>query len=530
MLPTPTANFPVKLYVASIVPIVFLLVSLLMRHNAGPFWLWSNLDPDYAYLFDSLNMVNGKWPQEMAHPGITVDFIGAIIIRIIHPITSLQEINQLVLINPEHYLLILSRIFIFINTIALLILGIVGLIVFQDWVPSLFLQMGPFLSKLAFKWSLHVAPEPLLITTVIALSILIVLGLRDGQLEKYSTRYAIAFGLICGFGIATKLTSAGIYLLPVLFLGKVRAIIIFFGATIFATAFFSLPGAGSLSLVLDQVISISSATGHHGHGPPGFIDTSSYLRNLIRVSSRPVFFVVLLLGISSVILTRINSPKIAATPTYRALCGLCLCFFCQALLVAKHPAGHYMIPALVLSSLGLVLIYDLLRRSVFLFDKSRLFLRKFSVAFLVFLVISQIISLNKLNEQFSRRSLDSARLDETRYMDCAKIFVWPASNPMYGLFFGRWNTKGSFGEELRTLFQEKSSMYMINDGKLHDLYGTRSLRELPGEFPCVYMRGQSPEYSLKLLEPALENFAKMNRCELGEEKIVTWGIKCAPDK
>ena len=99
MLSTPTANFPVKLYVASIVPIIFLLVSLLMRHNAGPFWLWSNLDPDYAYLFDSLNMVNGKWPHEMAHPGITVDFIGAIIIRIIHPITSLQEINQLVLIG-----------------------------------------------------------------------------------------------------------------------------------------------------------------------------------------------------------------------------------------------------------------------------------------------------------------------------------------------------------------------------------------------------------------------------------------------
>ena len=40
----------------------------------------------------------------------------------------------------------------------------------------------------------------------------------------------------------------------------------------------------------------------------------------------------------------------------RALGGLCLAYVGQALLVAKHPAGHYMIPVLTTGGLGLALV------------------------------------------------------------------------------------------------------------------------------------------------------------------------------
>ena len=203
-----------------VLPITFFVISLTMRDHAGPFWLWSNLDPDYAYLFDSLNMVNGNWPQLIVHPGITVDIVGAIVIKTLHPLISTEEINRLVLTNPEFYLTIIGRVLILLNSVALIVLGAVGYIVFRDLLPAVLLQMGPFLSKLTFKWSLHVAPEPLLITTVICLSIVTILTLKTGQLEKFRHRYAITFGIICGFGMATKVTSAGIYLLPILILWK----------------------------------------------------------------------------------------------------------------------------------------------------------------------------------------------------------------------------------------------------------------------------------------------------------------------
>ena len=88
----------------------------------------------------------------MAHPGITVDFIGAIIIKTMHPLLPLEDLNQLVLTRPEIYLTAISRTFIFFNAVGLLILGLVGFFVFGDWLPAIILQLGPVLSKLVFKW------------------------------------------------------------------------------------------------------------------------------------------------------------------------------------------------------------------------------------------------------------------------------------------------------------------------------------------------------------------------------------------
>jgi len=81
-------------------PLSFFIISVLMRHNAGPFWLWSNLDPDYWYLIDSLNMINGEWPKHIAHPGTTVQWIGMLIIKALHPFSTTEDINVMVLSNP----------------------------------------------------------------------------------------------------------------------------------------------------------------------------------------------------------------------------------------------------------------------------------------------------------------------------------------------------------------------------------------------------------------------------------------------
>ena len=83
-----------------------------MRHNAGPFWLWSNLDPDYWYLFDALNIINGDWPKHIAHPGTTVQWISAIIIKTLHPLSTAENINVKVLTSPERYLVIIGHFFV----------------------------------------------------------------------------------------------------------------------------------------------------------------------------------------------------------------------------------------------------------------------------------------------------------------------------------------------------------------------------------------------------------------------------------
>ena len=218
-----------------------------MRYNAGPFWLWSNLDPDYWYLTDSLNMINGEWPKHIWHPGTTVQWIGALIIKISHPFSSPDDLKFMVLRNPEHYLSIIGFFFIALNTAALILVGTIGYVVFRDLNAALLIQMGPFLSKLIFKWTLHVSPEPLLVTTVIALATITVLALRDGQLEKHGTRYAMAFAIIAGFGMVTKITSAGIYLMPIVLLWNIRNVALYGVLTVVAMLLFSLPAAGTVS-------------------------------------------------------------------------------------------------------------------------------------------------------------------------------------------------------------------------------------------------------------------------------------------
>ncbi len=511
-----------------VLPLVFLAVSLLTRHSAGPFWLWSNLDPDYWYLIDSLNMVNGDWPKHIAHPGTTLQWFGALLIKAMHPFDSAENINRLVLTNPEYYLTLIGRGLIGLNTAALIIVGMAGYLAFRDLTAAMLLQMGPFLSKLIFKWSLHVSPEPLLITTVVALAIITVLAIRNDQVCSNPYRFAIAFALIAGFGMVTKITSAGLYLLPIILLWNVRAIVLYGCVSLLAIVIFSLPAAGSYGLIVDNLTTISSASGFHGTGAKTFVDFGSYPRDIIRVSSRPMFFVVLLVGLGLVIAAYRSSRRQSKplSTTGRALAGLCLAYIGQALLVAKHPAGHYMVPALSASALGLALIYQLSKE---LLPEQSAGMKRLRYGFALLLLIligTQSNSLFKLNKQFAKRTADALAIDDTPFRECARIFFWPASHPLYALFMGSWNAKYSFDSTLNQLYPEKSVMFFTTDGQLHGMKGLHQPDTLPFNYPCIYARGERPNKTLKVLEDAFSSYPVKDRCRYGAEVAFTWGIEC----
>lgn len=522
-------SFPLSRQLALLLlPLSFLIVSALMRHNAGPFWLWSNLDPDYWYLFDTLNLINGEWPKHIAHPGTTVQLFGAMIIKILHPFSNTVELTTMVLRNPEQYLSIIGNFFIALNTIALVLAGTIGYAIFRNLNAAMLIQMGPFLSKLVFKWTLHVSPEPLLVTTVFALAIITVLALRDGQLEKHGTRYALAFALIAGFGMVTKVTSAGIYLMPILLLWNVRNVATYVALTIVAILIFSLPAAGMYETIINRLTMITSASGFHGEGAQTFIDLKTYPRNLIRVSSRPMFFVVLLvgLGLTYALYKKSGRERRPFPVIGRALGGLCMAYILQAMLVAKHPAGHYMLPALTASGLGLALIYEALKK---LLSGNFIATKQLQIGFTLLLLIligTQVNSLSKLNKQFIQRTTNSVAIDETAYEQCARIYFWPASHPNYALFMGSWNTQYSFSNELYDIYSDQSELYYTYDGELHNLRGLRDPKSLLKKYTCIYARGAKPNATLKTLFEAFSSYQIKGQCQDGNEAIFTWGINC----
>ena len=212
--------------------------------------------------------------------------------------------------------------------------------------------------------------------------------------------------------------------------------------------------------------------------------------------------------------------------TWRALLGVCFAFVAQAILVAKHPAGHYMIPVLVASSLGLALIFQISKELLLVYDLGISRLQNFFIILLVALVANQGVALFLLDKQFSERVSGALKINEKYFNKCARIYFWPASNLQYALFFGSWNTKYSFAQQLENYFPDKAMMFLIDDGLLHGMRETQNIALLSNQFPCIFARGESVENTLPLLNKAFKSYKVKDRCRSGTETILTWGTKC----
>jgi hypothetical protein len=75
----PSKAIPLQHYLAIlVVPILLFCFPLILRSYHGPYYLGYNSDPAYAYLLNSLNILNGVPPGHTDHPGTTVQLLGAV--------------------------------------------------------------------------------------------------------------------------------------------------------------------------------------------------------------------------------------------------------------------------------------------------------------------------------------------------------------------------------------------------------------------------------------------------------------------
>src|SRR3989344_2104861 len=86
-----------------VLPACTVLAATAARIAGGPSWLWFNLDPDYFYLLDAVNVVNLTTPGHVYHPGTTVDWLGALILKAAYPLSGGEAIAAAVLADPERH-------------------------------------------------------------------------------------------------------------------------------------------------------------------------------------------------------------------------------------------------------------------------------------------------------------------------------------------------------------------------------------------------------------------------------------------
>ncbi|MCB2099259.1 MAG: hypothetical protein KDE22_00205, partial [Rhodobacterales bacterium] len=269
-------------------PAVYLAAGLVLRHDGGPFWIWHLVDPSYYYLFDSLNLALGQAPGHPYHPGTPVQMIGALLLHMVHRGVGGDMLVERVLADPEGTLRVLSTGLLCVTAAAMFAAGLLAHRWLGDWAAGLMVQAGPFLSKVVLKNAYHVKPEPLLTALMLVLVVVVIWALRPGVAERHKTALAVLFGLIAGLGVATKLTAAPIFVLPLFLLWGWRPLVLYGLVSAGALALFTLPAWPAFHKFWALFVEASLASGAYGQGARTLIDVDTYPQAVLKIFSRPV--------------------------------------------------------------------------------------------------------------------------------------------------------------------------------------------------------------------------------------------------
>jgi len=432
----------------AILPLGLLLSIIFFRMQTGPFWQWFNLDPSYPYLFGALRMADFSFGKMIEHPGTPLQLLGALLIKTSNLTLSSADMIRDVLSDPEKYLTGISHLTALLNALALFSLGVIGYGVTRSLLPALLIQTGPFISKLVIRHAETVTPESLLVFATLVLCCLMVRALRPGSLDNHRLLYAIGFGLVAAFGVATKLTFLPIALAPIFLLGTWRSLMIY-GASF--TLFFILllvPILPEWGVMFDWVSGLIFKSGFHGTGEVQPIDLSIYPGKVYKLVSRPLFFLPILLSLFFISKARREKKQGRPAPKLetQALAGIITAQIAQILVIAKHATAFYMIPAFILVGLALFLLYRLAETFYFTTPKSALRFRNIVAVLFGILVIVQTAGLWRMSTKHQALGERALILDKALFSSCLKIPFTSASDPDYALHLGSYWNRFSFAD------------------------------------------------------------------------------------
>ncbi len=513
-----------------VLPTCFLAATLILRESAGPFWMWHRIDPDYSYLIDALKILNLTTPGHVDHPGTPVQWLGALVLKASYLTSSSGHIIETVLADPEPHMHRITLVITWLNAGILLLAGLAGLAVFHSIMPALMVQAAPFISTQILKHGIALKPESLLIFSVMALVMVTLLALRPGAMEANRRGFAVAFGVVLGFGVSCKITFAPLFLLPLFLLSQRRAIFTFAVASLFAFLLFTLPALGAYEQFADWIVRLFLGSEHHGDGPATVINVENYPRNIYRLFTRPFFSIVFILAVLTLVAARRSGEEIPG-PELTALKGVTLTQAVMVLMVAKQLSSHYMIPAYMLTALSGALLYRILPAlSLGGATVRQRFARVFP-GLLLLIVIAQAFGVVKMDWKFRNMREMALSVDNERFGACARIYSYSASSPSYALYDGDFVCKFPFSEQLKQLQPEND--FWINiftsaspSGDLRDGAGPRDLRQVLSSYPCAVFRGSRRGALAAFLAAEAPEAVYDTSCSTRQEEVFTMGVDC----
>lgn len=507
-----------------VLPLLFVAASLALRQAGGAFWEWHISDPSYFYLFDALHIARLQPPGQSFHPGTPVQLLGALALILAYPFSSGAEIAARVFDDPEAHLRLISNVLIGVNALALLIAGAAARALVGNLALALFLQAAPFLSMVTLKNAYHVKPESLLIAVALMLAVLVLAAGRISLPVR-----AVAFGTLAGLGVATKLTAAPVFLLPLFLLGGLRGIAVYAATAAAAFALFTLPALPNFATVFEFTLATLSRSGAYGSGSAFVIDLATYPRDVIAVASRPIVHLQLVFGAAALSIAAWRKRRGLAVPAFelRALAGLALAILAQVLAVAKQPTANYMVPAYMLMPLAAILFYRFVAGIGWGGETLR---RRASVAVALLLaavVVAQPFAVRRQYVELVQKRAEARKVDNDRFAACTRIYFFPASSPSFALFLGDWWTGGREGAAIARRVGANEYWFEQNIMDLRDAHGSRDLAPIVADSRCVFLRGGHPRPIAEFLARHAPDARFERTCSTGEETVFTLGVDCA---
>jgi hypothetical protein len=422
-------------------------------------------DPEYAYLMNGINIGMLKPIGHTDNPGTTVQLYSAIVLRcayLAQPDKN-EGFQKYMLRNADRYIELERKGLILLNSLTMLLLGIISWALLRNIWLSLLLQIMPFTSaNLTEHVFTKVSPEPVLLMATAAFVLLVityyVYEKREGK------RFAILFALAAGFGLATKATFLPLILIPLLLLGNRMLMKQFLRYFLLFFLLFTLPAVPQYPHMAKWFVMLFAHTGTYGEGGLGVINMAQYLNDLVKICfNNPVLSITLLvaalINISALIKSSFKS-EFKNNLLFRIITALSAAQLTGILMVAKHyHANHYLVPELCLIALSWIFIF------LYLNGKLPLNFRKVFglVPVLLMLMVAGLISMNRnylqtANQGYVRSNQDYDKmihLIENEYKGYTCAYYYPTSiNPYSALRWGNVYSRFQHTKALKEIYPD----------------------------------------------------------------------------
>jgi uncharacterized membrane protein len=460
----------------SIIPALFLIATFKLTKANGPQWLPYGFENSYPYLLNSLLVVKGQSPYHIDHPGTTTQVFGAIVLRT-SSLKSADELVDSVLRDPERYIGFIHRALLIFTFLSAWICPWITAVFLRNYIVGLLIQAPILFFQSVLSFGVWLCSDLMVVPFCIASVCICCLDAAPSSATEkdYSgrstapsrtpidllietTALPILNGLVCAFGLTTKLTFFPLVLISLLLSRSWKSLIAFVAAFALGLAASLLPIYSQLPRLGDWIMKLATHSGEYGTGPAGLPQAGDYFnRILILLADEPLVAIISIAAAITILVllfrtTTDNKPSRAITPqvTARLFAGQLISF----LALAKHPYGtNYLIPLCLSTGLNLVFLLYALRLS-----GSNVTAKRLGYCVLIALLVlgfgNFAISTPKTYAEARREMIDELRLYRRAQLltkNDIRVDYYFSDSPEYALSFGNDFTGRFFSPVLARL-------------------------------------------------------------------------------